>query len=103
MSFQKGFQKAMELVKSEFLESVLYFKDSWLPARSLVEEAVEKRFEACVLSIDDFCFFSHRFFSINCMSLQFSTAIFADIFGAIYCIILGKLFAFLQSLSWCVM
>jgi len=41
----KGFQKAMELVKSEFLERVFYFKDSWLPARSLVEDAVKKRFE----------------------------------------------------------
>nr|XP_033794331.1 UPF0160 protein MYG1, mitochondrial isoform X2 [Geotrypetes seraphini] len=40
-----GFRNAMELVGREFLDRLDFFQHSWLPARSLVEEAVHKRFE----------------------------------------------------------
>eukprot|EP00795_Rhopilema_esculentum_P012606 gene12606-3310_t len=39
----KGFEKAMELVRSEFLDRVSYFKESWLPARCIVESAIKER------------------------------------------------------------
>ncbi|XP_014465533.2 MYG1 exonuclease [Alligator mississippiensis] len=39
------FQKAMELVKAEFLDRLDYYHRAWLPARTLVEDAVQKRFE----------------------------------------------------------
>lgn len=35
----------MERVGEEFKDVVQYYKDSWLPARSIVLTAVEKRFE----------------------------------------------------------
>ncbi|XP_075757714.1 LOW QUALITY PROTEIN: MYG1 exonuclease [Pelodiscus sinensis] len=42
---EAGFQKAMELVGREFLDRLDYYHRSWLPARALVEETLEKRFE----------------------------------------------------------
>eukprot|EP00794_Sanderia_malayensis_P016632 gene16632-18322_t len=42
---EAGFNKAMDLVRSEFMDRVSYFKDAWLPAKSLVQEAISKRFE----------------------------------------------------------
>lgn len=38
------FAKAMELCGSEFMDRIKYYKDSWLPARALVEEAIANRF-----------------------------------------------------------
>lgn len=35
----------------EFLEKVSYFKDSWLPAKDLVEEAIKKRLEVCTVVV----------------------------------------------------
>lgn len=35
----------MELVGSEFLERLDFYHRAWLPARALVEEAVQRRFE----------------------------------------------------------
>ncbi|XP_048731571.2 MYG1 exonuclease-like [Ostrea edulis] len=40
-----GFLKAMKMVGDEFMDKVLYYKKSWLPARELVEEAVKGRME----------------------------------------------------------
>ncbi|GAB1605797.1 UPF0160 protein MYG1, mitochondrial-like isoform X1 [Argonauta hians] len=37
------FKKAMELVGGEFLERVTFYKDSWLPARQIVKQAVLDR------------------------------------------------------------
>ena len=45
---QAGFAKAMKMVEEEFLETVSYFKDVWLPARTIVETAIEKRYEVSV-------------------------------------------------------
>ena len=42
---QAGFAKAMKMVEEEFLETVSYFKDVWLPARTIVQSAIEKRYE----------------------------------------------------------
>lgn len=39
------FNRAMELVGLEFMDRVNYYKDSWFPARSLVDDAIQKRFE----------------------------------------------------------
>ena len=35
----------MELVGGEFTEAVLYFKNVWMPARSIVKSAIDKRLE----------------------------------------------------------
>jgi hypothetical protein len=35
----------MKMVEEEFLEAVSYFKDVWLPARTIVQTAIEKRLE----------------------------------------------------------
>uniref|UniRef100_A0A4W3JBW5 Myg1 exonuclease n=1 Tax=Callorhinchus milii TaxID=7868 RepID=A0A4W3JBW5_CALMI len=42
---EAGFRKAMELVGTEFLDRLQFFHKSWLPARTLVEEAIRKRYE----------------------------------------------------------
>ncbi|OWM75525.1 hypothetical protein CDL15_Pgr021689 [Punica granatum] len=39
----EAFQRAMELAGSEFLESVLFYARSWLPARSIVMECISMR------------------------------------------------------------
>jgi len=44
----------MNLVGEEFLDRICFYRDSWLPARSLVKEAICKRKEvslAVVFSI----------------------------------------------------
>lgn len=41
----EAFNQAMKMVGSEFEETVLYAYQVWLPARSLVIEAIEKRFQ----------------------------------------------------------
>lgn len=39
----------MELVGSEFLDRLDYYHHGWLPARALVEEAIQQRFEVQLL------------------------------------------------------
>jgi len=41
----EAFEQAMKLIGSEFNETVLYAYQTWLPARSLVVDALEKRFK----------------------------------------------------------
>ncbi|CAD1473680.1 unnamed protein product [Heterotrigona itama] len=41
----KQFLKAVELTGQEFVQHVNYAANVWLPARSIVQEAIEKRFE----------------------------------------------------------
>ena len=41
----KQFLKAVELTGKEFVQHVNYAANIWLPARSIVQEAIEKRFE----------------------------------------------------------
>ncbi|XP_032238349.2 MYG1 exonuclease isoform X2 [Nematostella vectensis] len=45
MDEEAQFNKALQLVGGEFMDKVLYYKNSWLPARSLVKGAVLHRFE----------------------------------------------------------
>ncbi|PIK60614.1 putative UPF0160 protein MYG1, mitochondrial [Apostichopus japonicus] len=40
------FEKAMALVGSEFVDKVTFYSNSWWPARELVEDALNSRFEA---------------------------------------------------------
>ncbi|XP_029907745.1 MYG1 exonuclease [Myripristis murdjan] len=40
---EEGFRKAMVLVGEEFLDRLDYYQSSWLPARTVVEEAVKAR------------------------------------------------------------
>lgn len=42
---EAGFQRAMELVREEFLQRLDFYQHSWLPARALVEEALAQRFQ----------------------------------------------------------
>ncbi|XP_044533571.1 MYG1 exonuclease [Gracilinanus agilis] len=42
---EAGFHRAMELVREEFLQRLEFYKQSWLPARALVEEALATRFQ----------------------------------------------------------
>ncbi|NXI97704.1 MYG1 protein, partial [Psophia crepitans] len=42
---QAGFKRAMELVGGEFMDRLDYYHRAWLPARALVEEAIQRRFE----------------------------------------------------------
>lgn len=35
----------MKMVEEEFLETISYFKDVWLPVRTIVQTAIEKRYE----------------------------------------------------------
>ncbi|XP_042361911.1 UPF0160 protein MYG1, mitochondrial [Plectropomus leopardus] len=40
---EEGFRKAMKMVGEEFLDRLEYYQSSWLPARAVVEEAVNGR------------------------------------------------------------
>uniref|UniRef100_A0A8D0GP61 MYG1 exonuclease n=1 Tax=Sphenodon punctatus TaxID=8508 RepID=A0A8D0GP61_SPHPU len=42
---ETGFRKAMELAGSEFLARLDYYHRAWVPARSLVKEALQQRFK----------------------------------------------------------
>lgn len=42
---QAGFKRAMDLVREEFLQRLDFYQHSWLPARTLVEEALAQRFQ----------------------------------------------------------
>lgn len=43
VDIQAAFEKAMVMCGSEFTDRLNYYKDSWLPARKLVEESVAER------------------------------------------------------------
>jgi len=43
--FDDKFHKAMALVKDEFIDRVLFYKNSWWPARVLVVNAINKRYD----------------------------------------------------------
>uniref|UniRef100_A0A1B0D999 Uncharacterized protein n=1 Tax=Phlebotomus papatasi TaxID=29031 RepID=A0A1B0D999_PHLPP len=53
------FRKAMELVGGEFIEKILYYTESWLPARSIVETALINRHKihesGSIIELDQFC------------------------------------------------
>eukprot|EP00064_Thunnus_orientalis_P001873 superscaffoldBa00000129_g1877 len=43
---QEGFKKALVMVGEDFLDRLDFYKSSWLPARTVVEEAVKERHKA---------------------------------------------------------
>lgn len=62
------FQQAKQYVGAEFLDKLKYFALSWLPARKIVEEAVEKRFETHksgeIIYLKKFCPWQVSFYEI---------------------------------------
>ena len=48
---QDRFQSAIALVGREFSECVLRHKNSWLPARCIVSDSIEKRLEVSAVII----------------------------------------------------
>ena len=52
--FDAGFNKAMELVRPEFLDRINFYANIWWPARALVAQALEDRFKVrffCVFEL----------------------------------------------------
>ena len=49
MCIQAQFQLAMQLVGGEFTERVREYKDTWLPARTIVQKAIDSRLQVNVL------------------------------------------------------
>lgn len=49
---QEGFKKAMKMVGEEFVGKLTYYQSAWLPARVVVEEAVQQRHQVqdCLIS-----------------------------------------------------
>ena len=43
--FDAGFYRAMDLVRPEFVDLIDYYSKVWWPARKIVSDAIEKRFE----------------------------------------------------------
>lgn len=44
------FYKAVDVVAEEFLDVINYTHKVWLPARNIVKEAIEKRFEVSLIN-----------------------------------------------------
>lgn len=42
---EAGFERAMDLVREEFLQRLDFYQHSWMPARALVEEALTQRLQ----------------------------------------------------------
>lgn len=65
----EAFERATELIGSEFEETVLYAYKTWLPARSIVVDALEKRFETHksgrVLEFSVPCPWKEHYFSLE--------------------------------------
>lgn len=65
----KAFEQAMKMIGSEFEETVLYAYQCWLPARSLVVEALEKRFDThkCgrILELSTLCPWKEHYFLLE--------------------------------------
>lgn len=55
----KAFEEAVKYVGSEFVDKIKYFANSWLPARSIVEDAVQNRYNihdtGCIIELEKFC------------------------------------------------
>jgi len=65
----EAFEQAMKLIGSEFIETVLYAYQTWMPARSLVIEALEKRFithySGRVIELGTHCPWKDHYFSLE--------------------------------------
>jgi len=65
----EAFEQAMKMIGFEFEETVLYVYKTWLPARSLVVNALEKRFETHksgrILELSTFCPWKEHYFLLE--------------------------------------
>lgn len=65
----EAFEQAMKLIGSEFEETVQYTYQTWLPAKSLVVDAFEKRFETHksgrILELDTYCPWKEHYFLLE--------------------------------------
>lgn len=56
---QQQFEKAKALAGTELVDSVLYYATVWWPARSIVDEAIKKRFDVhpsgAIMELSQFC------------------------------------------------
>ncbi|XP_059613544.1 MYG1 protein [Phlebotomus argentipes] len=56
---EAAFRKAMDVVGNEFIDKIIYYSQSWLPARSIVEDALKNRFKThesgSILILEQFC------------------------------------------------
>uniref|UniRef100_A0A915B2C2 Regulator of microtubule dynamics protein 1 n=1 Tax=Parascaris univalens TaxID=6257 RepID=A0A915B2C2_PARUN len=84
---EKRFHEAMKLVGAEFLDRLRYFHRSWLPARELVAECVENRFDidksGQILALDKGGVpWKEHFFTLekehNLLNAQITYIVFAD-------------------------
>lgn len=66
---QERFQKASALTGSEFLGKLSYLSEAWLPARSIIQSAFNKRFDAHpsgkVLIFDEFAPWKEHLFELE--------------------------------------
>lgn len=64
-----AFERAMKMIGSEFEETVVYAYQTWLPGRSLVVDALEKRFETHksgrILELTTYCPWKEHYFSLE--------------------------------------
>lgn len=83
----EAFEQAMNLVGSEFEENVLYAYKTWLPVRTLVVDALEKRFQTHksgrILELSTPCPWKEHYFSLeeelgNDLNPQIVYVIFQD-------------------------
>jgi len=65
----EAFEQAMKMIGSEFVETVLYAYQTWLPARLLVIEALERRYithsSGRVLELSTSCPWKEHYFSLE--------------------------------------
>lgn len=66
---QSQFEKAMVIAGEEFVDRVLYYGNVWHPARSIVEDALEKRFtihsSGEILSLSRICPWKDHLFDVE--------------------------------------
>lgn len=65
----EAFERAMKMIGSEFEETVLYAHQTWLPARSIVVDALDKRFQihssGRILELSTPCPWKEHYFSLE--------------------------------------
>jgi uncharacterized UPF0160 family protein len=68
-TWQARFQKASTLTGTEFLEKLSYLAEAWLPARSIIQSAFNKRFDAHpsgkILIFDEFAPWKEHLFELE--------------------------------------
>lgn len=64
-----GFQKAMQLVGTELYDRIFYYALSWWPARHIVQQAIENRFQVhesgLVMELSRFCPWNEHYFELE--------------------------------------